>query len=285
MSTVPYDGEFTTREIECNGVRLSFTDWNPQAKDTVVMVHGINVQGHTWDPIAHELATDRRVLVPDLRGHGDSSWAREGYFLKYFVSDLHELVRHEGLASFDLVGHSLGSRIGISYAGEHPASVRRLILSDTAPSVPRAAALAARNVVGDAGNIKGFRNETEARDHFTKQHPEWRPIFIDLHVLYQLRRNWADKLVFKADPDLFWYTAGSIGAADIPYLWDVCTKIDAPTLMLAGRRSPYLDEEIAEQFVKAVPDATVTWTDTGHYIPREAPELFVEETRRFLGAS
>ena len=42
----------------------------------VVMLHGLNVQCHTWDPIARELAADYHVICMDMRGHGDSDWAR-----------------------------------------------------------------------------------------------------------------------------------------------------------------------------------------------------------------
>jgi pimeloyl-ACP methyl ester carboxylesterase len=50
--------------------------------ETLVLVHGLNVQLHTWDPLADQLAQDYRVICVDLRGHGDSGWATEGYHLE-----------------------------------------------------------------------------------------------------------------------------------------------------------------------------------------------------------
>lgn len=279
--TSRYADEYTSKFFDVNGLRLHVTDWNPEAERVIVMLHGANVQLHTWDPLAHDLARDHRVVLVDLRGHGDSEWAKDGYHVTSFVSDLAGIADALALEVFDLVGHSLGARIAIAFAAEHPERVRRVLLSDTGPEVPRAGALAAREIVGSTGDIRGFRDESEALAHYERLHPEWQPEFRELHAAHQLRQNWAGKLVFKADPDLFWIT-GSIGLKEIPYLWECCEKITAPTLLLASRPGPFVDDELADRFVAAVPNGAVQWVETGHYIPREAPEVFLAAVRRFF---
>lgn len=279
----PYVGAYTSDFVEVNGLRLHYTDWNPDGNPTIVMLHGANVQLHTWDPIAHDLARDHRVVLLDLRGHGDSDWAREGYRVEQFTADLEGLVDQLDLAPFELVGHSLGARIALAYAGENPDAVRHVLLSDTGPEVPKAGARAAQSIVGSTGDIRGFRNHEEVLEHYEKMHPEWLPVFRELHALHQVRENWAGKLVFKADPDLFWIT-GSIGLKEIPYLWEMCGKITAPTNLIASRPGPFLDEELAQKFVDAVPNAEVTWVETGHYVPREDPDLFCSLVREFVAS-
>ena len=56
-----------------------------------------------------------------------------------------------------------------------------------------------------------------------------------------------------------------------------------PTLLMVGRRSNVLDEEVVEKMLAAMPNSTVSWFDTGHYVPRERPEEFTEVLQEFLG--
>ena len=267
--------------LDAGGLRIHYVDRNPAGPDPLLLVHGANVQLHTWDPIADELADRHRVVAVDLRGHGDSDWAPDGYAVGSFVSDLAAAVVSLGAGPCDYIGHSLGARIGIAFAAEHPELVRRLVLSDTGPELAPTAARYNQALLASTGDVRGFRSEEDALAHYREIHPEWQPVFHDLHVRHQLRRNWAGKLVFKSDPELFWLS-GSAGSREIPYLWEAAARIAAPTLILRGRRSPFLDEAIVERMTAAIPDATVVVTETGHYIPREDPEAFIAAVRRFL---
>lgn len=277
-----FTGRYSDGFVEvASDLRLHYTDWNPQGGRPVLLVHGANVQLHTWDPVADRLAQSRRVVCLDLRGHGDSDWTRDGYRAESFVSDIAAFTSRLEMVPFDYVGHSLGARVGLAYAGAHPRTVRRLVLSDTGPEVPREGAKFAQNVVGSAGEVRGFRSREEALAHFQKLHPEWQPVFHRLHARHQLRENWAGKLVFKADPDLFWMT-GSAGLREIPWIWEMTARITAPTLVLWGRRSGFFDDDLIGRMRAVIPDMEVARTDTGHYIPREAPEEFTLLVLDFL---
>src|SRR5690606_2756293 len=126
------------------------------------LLHGLNVQLHTWDPIASELAKEHRVLCLDLRGHGESDWSREGYWTKDFVKDVHGLLHQLDVVPCVLVGHSLGARIAIAYAGEHPADITHLILSDTGPETPPTTAQDQGTRIANTNDVKGFRSEADA---------------------------------------------------------------------------------------------------------------------------
>ena len=98
-----WDHEYTNRTINSGEVELHVTDWNASAEGTpLLMLHGLNVQLHTWDPIAKELASDRRVVLLDLRGHGDSAWAPE-YHLGSFANDIDEIVKQLELSQVALM--------------------------------------------------------------------------------------------------------------------------------------------------------------------------------------
>ena len=106
-----FEDKYGDHFVEVNGLRLHYTDWGGD-KPPLMLMHGYNVQLHSWDPVADILRDDYRVICPDLRGHGDSDWSRAGYNVRDFVSDLHGIVQSLDLGPFDFVGHSwvLGSR-------------------------------------------------------------------------------------------------------------------------------------------------------------------------------
>lgn len=267
--------------LELDGLRFHYTEWGSPSAQPVLLLHGLNVQCHTWDPIALDLSTRYHVFCMDLRGHGDSDWAPTGYRVRSMARDVRGLIDAVGCGPVHLVGHSLGVRVAISVAGETPELVNKLVLSDAGPETSRAGALAMREFIQATTNLRGFRDESEARDFYLGFHPEWQSEFIDLHVKYQLRRNWAGKLVPKADPDLQWIT-GSVSLPDVAHLWEVSKSVTVPTLVMAGRRSNIVDEQLVDRMISTLPAAKARWFDTGHYIPRENPVEFMQVLAGFL---
>ena len=102
------------------------------SRPAVVLVHGFLDQGRAFLPVARVLAERYRVILPDLRGHGDSPHLPPGasYHFPDYVLDLAALVDHLGLERFALAGHSMGASIAVYYAGAFPARVAALALLD-----------------------------------------------------------------------------------------------------------------------------------------------------------
>jgi len=267
--------------ITLDGLRLHYTQWGQPTKPTIVMLHGLNVQCHTWDPFARVLARNYHVIAMDMRGHGDSDWARSGYRVRSMAHDVHGLINVLGVGPVHLVGHSAGVRVAIAVAGERPETIRSLALSDAGPANSPSGAVAMRDFIQATSNLKGFKDEEDARRFYLEWHPEWDPEFIDLHVEFQLRRNWAGKLVPKSDPDVQWIT-GSISLPDVEYLWKMAANLLMPTLLMVGRTSNVLDEDVVNRMLAVMPNARVRWFDAGHYFLREKPAEFLEVLQPFL---
>jgi pimeloyl-ACP methyl ester carboxylesterase len=269
--------------VVVDGLRLHYTEWGKPTAPPVLLLHGLNVQCHTWDPIADKLAEEFHVYSLDMRGHGESDWAPSGYRVRQFAHDVHGVIEALGVGPVHLVGHSQGVRVAIAVAGERPESITSLSLSDAGPQTTKDGALAMRDFITSTTGLT-FKNEEDARTFYWSQHPEWQPEFIELHVKHQLRRNWAGKLVLKADPDLQWIT-GSASVPDVAYLWEMCANLTMPTFLMVGRTSNIFDEELVDKIAASMPRATVQWFDTGHYIPRERPAEFTSALLDFLRAS
>ena len=123
-------------------VTIRYADLPPQAPREsvpVLLLHGfgssfdMNWRATGW-PRALETA-GRRVIGPDLRGHGGSAKPTDSglYLPEHFVADLLRLLDELGLPSVDVVGYSMGSRLAWALALTAPERVRRMVLGGFGP--------------------------------------------------------------------------------------------------------------------------------------------------------
>jgi len=109
-------------------LRLHYVDWGNVGAPPLVLVHGGRDHARSWDWVARELRRDFHVIAPDLRGHGDSSWALGGHYtLAEFTLDLAQLIDLLDVPKVALVGHSLGGAVSIQYAAVFPERVAKLV--------------------------------------------------------------------------------------------------------------------------------------------------------------
>lgn len=98
----------------------------------LLLVHGLFGSSANWHGVARRLAAERRVLVPDLRNHGDSPWdARMDY--PAMAADLVALLDRLGIVRAHLAGHSMGGKAAMWLALSAPEHVGSLVVADMAP--------------------------------------------------------------------------------------------------------------------------------------------------------
>jgi pimeloyl-ACP methyl ester carboxylesterase len=96
----------------------------------VVLLHGLGVSGSVMQPFARRLLPELAAVVPDLRGHGQSEKPPEGYTPHAYAADIAALIESELNRPVPVIGHSLGSLIGLELARVRPDLVRWLVLLD-----------------------------------------------------------------------------------------------------------------------------------------------------------
>lgn len=96
----------------------------------VVLLHGYGETGDMWAPLARDLARDRTVIVPDLRGLGLSSKPKAGFDKKTQAGDVAAVLAALGVRQADVVAHDIGNMVAFQFAAQHPQQVRRLVLID-----------------------------------------------------------------------------------------------------------------------------------------------------------
>jgi pimeloyl-ACP methyl ester carboxylesterase len=98
----------------------------------VVFIHGLGSSGYMeWRYNLEATAARHRVFAPDLPGYGRTDKPRVRYTIQYFARFIERYMEDRGLRSAAVVGASLGGRIALELALEHPRLVRKLVLVNT----------------------------------------------------------------------------------------------------------------------------------------------------------
>jgi lipase len=130
---------------------LHLHSWGSPEAPAVLVVHGVTNTGARYRRLAEEGLPQHRVMAPDLRGHGGSTWDPP-WGADVHVADLVDTLDAAGIATASVVGHSFGGLLGIMLAAALPERVERLALLDPAVAVaPAWAARQAETVRRDDG--------------------------------------------------------------------------------------------------------------------------------------
>ncbi len=102
---------------------------------TVVLLHGWPQTWYCWRKVIAPLADGHTVLVPDLRGYGQSDKPPAGYDKRTMAEDVRALAGRLGHSRIALLaGHDRGARVAHRYALDHPGEVERLAVLDVVPT-------------------------------------------------------------------------------------------------------------------------------------------------------
>lgn len=105
----------------------------------LLLLHGAPLSHISWRDVAPKLMNEYTVVVPDLRGYGDSSKPPEGenhsnYSKRAMALDQIELMKHFGFDRFPVAGHDRGGRVAQRMALDHPEKVTKLAVLDIIPT-------------------------------------------------------------------------------------------------------------------------------------------------------
>ncbi len=240
------------------GVRLGIVEHGPaEATRTVVCVHGLTRNARDFDALAQALAArGARVLAIDVAGRGRSSWLpdKRAYTVPTYAAQLARALGLLGLDAVDWIGTSMGGLIGMALAAAQTTPIRRLVLNDVGPFVPKSALEPIRAYVGQDPL---FASLEEAEAYLRKIHApfgrlsdaQWR------HLAEHSVRATPEGLRLHYDPDIKVPYEGQ-PAADIE-LWPLWDAIAAPTLVLRGALSTLLPEETARAMLRRGPECEI----------------------------
>jgi lipase len=116
-------------------MRLHLEEYGDAGGAPVVCLHGLTGNGARFRKLGDERLAERRVVAPDLRGHGDSGseppWSREAH-----AGDVLETLDAAGVQRADWIGYSFGGLIAAAVAAAAPGRIGRLVLLEPALALP-----------------------------------------------------------------------------------------------------------------------------------------------------
>ncbi|GIP35496.1 alpha/beta fold hydrolase [Paenibacillus sp. J2TS4] len=86
----------------------------------VALLHGFCGSSQYWKLVVPALANSYRLIIPDLRGHGQSSIPEGPYLMETMAEDIAELLEELSIGRAVLFGHSMGGYVAAAFAGKHP---------------------------------------------------------------------------------------------------------------------------------------------------------------------
>jgi 3-oxoadipate enol-lactonase len=111
-------------KIDVNGIQLAYE--RRGTGTPLVLLHGYPLDHHLWDEVAPLLEATFDLIIPDLRGFGESSTVDSFYTLEDFASDVAGLLDHLGIEKAAIAGHSMGGYIALAFVRLFPERVRGL---------------------------------------------------------------------------------------------------------------------------------------------------------------
>jgi haloacetate dehalogenase len=290
---------FRVERRPANGIALNVCyDATPTpVRPPLLLLHGFPQTHAIWHKVAERLRRSFMLVIPDLRGYGDSDKPRgphdhSAYSKRTMALDVLTLMRGFGFEEFLVCGHDRGGRVAHRLSLDHPQAVRKLALLDISPTLTmyeRTTLDFARayyhwffliqpaplpeTLIGAAPSfylrtkLGGWGSEGLAP--------------FDIRALAEYERCFANNDAIHAMCEDY-RAAATIDLDDDRA--DSARRIDCRTHVLWGERGVVqrLFTPLEDWQAKCAQEVTGHALPTGHYIPEEAPELLAAELEAFF---
>jgi 3-oxoadipate enol-lactonase len=263
-------------ERRLNGLRYFVGGSGPP----IVLVHGLGGMASNWRLVAPELAAERRVIVPELPGHGGSAPFADVQSLDPYADAVLAVADAEGAVPAPWVGHSLGGLLGLRATLRRPEAVTGLVLA-AAAGISSATRIGQATVtllgVVQPGRLIGRRARSVSRSELGRK----------------LAFGWwgvADPVGF--DPEMAEafllgppQHSDTVSAGRALVTSDPRSDLDrvrCPCLCLWGARDNWVPLKDGMEYARRLRAPLRTIADCGHLLIGEQPDAVVRAVRAFV---
>lgn len=254
-------------------IPLHYAEHGVGGAGPVVLLHGFPLNLGMWDEAIPALADRYHVIVPDLRGHGETEAPDGPYDIVEFADDVIALLDSLGHRKVAIVGLSMGGYISLQLLTRSPERLTACILADTsgrADTVERKLARSAQAEVIRKDGLGAFAKLVLPRMFSVGAFTD-RP-----HLMERFRQ-----MITSQRPDAV--VASLQALASRPEMLEKLKSIHVPTLVLVGSEDVATTPQDSRDLAAAIPDATlVVLPGAGHMSNWEDPEGFNRAVRTFL---
>lgn len=270
-----------------DGLRLHFRDYPArggaaaQKRPPIICLPGLTRNARDFEGLAEELSENWRVICVDLRGRGDSAYAKDplSYVPLTYVHDVEALLAQEEIGEFIAFGTSLGGIISMLLASTRPGRVRGLLLNDIGPQIDKEGLARIRDYVGQGRSFPTWMHAARwLAEDFANIYPDldmngWLILSKRLMKVTGSGRIVLDYDMRIAEP--FAIPGGEAGMD----LWPAFDTLgDIPLLLVRGENSDILTSASAAEMQKRQSHMAIAHiANTGH-----APTLDEAEARQAI---
>lgn len=240
-----------------------------------LILHGLFGSGDNWTTFARTLSTHGfEVFTVDLRNHGRSEW-NDKHDYSGMASDVYELITTENLKDVIVLGHSMGGKVAMTLAVNHPSVVQKLIVADIGPKYykPHHQQILAGLLSLDFQTIK-TRGEADK-------------ILADKISDMGTRQFLLKNLYWKTDTELaFRFNLPVLNNQIEEVGREIISEhsVETPSLFIGGSKSHYILKEDHDGIKKLFPSSEIIYIpEAGHWIHADQPALLLEAVLSFLG--
>jgi pimeloyl-ACP methyl ester carboxylesterase len=224
--------------------------------------------GMCWTPVARALEKNYDVVMPDARGHGNSSAPSQGYSYDILAADVLNLIEALRLTNPVLLGHSMGGLTAALAASQNPKQLRGLVLVDPTFLTPQRQREVYESDVADQHR----RILDQSREDFVAElrirHKHRSPELIELFAQARFQTS---------------IHAFEILAPPNPDYRQLINAISIPTLLIIGGVGGIVSPVVAAELAGLNRHLEVAQiTEAGHGIPYDQPGRFSAIVKIFL---
>lgn len=265
--------------------RMAYVEWGDPANPRVLIcVHGLTRNGRDFDVLANALASDYRVVCPDVvgRGRSDRMFFSDDYAVPIYANDMMTLIARLGVESVHWLGTSMGGLIGMFLSSLPGSPISRLVLNDVGPAI----SIEALQRIGEyLGKSPDFADLAAAEAYVrvvcapfgALTDAQWRYMTV---VGTRAKADGGFEMNYDraiAEP----YQKAFLEAKEIN-LWPMYEGIRCPTLVLRGAQSDILSSEVAAEMTGRGPKATLVEVPGVGHAPMFLEESQVRIVQNFL---
>lgn len=260
-----------------DGLRLHYRDYaGGEGKPPIICIPGLTRNARDFEHVADRLAGDWRVICVELRGRGESAYAKDAmtYVPLVYLQDLEVLIRELHLSGFILFGTSLGGLLTMLLSNSQKGRLKGALLNDVGPVLDETGL---ERIRGYVGRSQSWPTWLHAARHFQEVQGDVYPGWSLDHWLGQAKRlckiAQSGRIVFDYDMRISepFKTPGGPTGFDPWLALDGLAGI--PSLVVRGQRSDLLSEATVEKMQARLPEMeSVTVPDVGHTPMLDEPQ-------------
>jgi haloalkane dehalogenase len=266
--------ETTSVSVDDHDLEVAYYDEGTD--DPVVFLHGIPTNSYLWRESVPPIAEERRVIVPDMVGYGQSSMY-DGFDRSLRVQEtvLDKLVETLGIETVSLVGHDLGGGVALRYAVHNPNAVEQLVLSNAVAydswPIPTITDLGLPETARET-SVEEAQEMLDGLLRDTLYGDDPNESFID-----GMKTPWASEEGLTS-------LVRNASATNTNHTMEIDpTEVTAETLLLWGAEDEFQSIDWAKQLHEDIDTTEMVGLDeANHWVPEDRADAYREELSAFL---